>query len=366
MTRTGVRLEHLSKVYPDGTVAVRELDLDVAPGEFLTLLGPSGCGKTTTLRLIAGLEAATAGRIFIGGNDVTERDPGDRDIAMVFQSYALYPHMTASDNMTLALETRGMPRVDAVKRAREVAEILGIAHLLAKKPGQLSGGQRQRVALGRAMVRRPACFLMDEPLSNVDLKLREKMRTELKKLHKDLQVTTIYVTHDQSEALVLSDRIAVMSNGVILQLASPAEIYERPSCEFVAEFVGSPSINLLAGRRTGLGVSVADRPLPDLAWAAGDGDVWVGARAEDIFVAGPDDAQLRGSVELVEPVGGLVYYYVAVEGWANVVKGSEYLVFGQDIHSPIRLGDRVGLCLRGDRLSVFDRETGTALAKAGS
>jgi multiple sugar transport system ATP-binding protein len=363
MAQTGLRLERLSKVYGDGTAAVREVDLDVAPGEFLTLLGPSGCGKTTTLRLIAGLEAATAGRIFIGGSDVTERDPGDRDIAMVFQSYALYPHMTAAENMTLALETRGMPRADAARRAREVAEILGIGHLLAKKPGQLSGGQRQRVALGRAMVRRPACFLMDEPLSNVDLKLREKMRTELKKLHKDLRVTTIYVTHDQSEALVLSDRIAVMRDGVILQLASPSDIYERPSCAFVAEFVGSPSINLLAGRRTAHGVSVADLPIADLAWAAGGGDVWVGARAEDIFVVGLGEAQLCGRIELVEPVGGFVYYYVAVDGWSGIVKGSDYLVFGQDIQTRIRQNDRVGLRLRGDRLSVFERASGAALVR---
>jgi ABC-type sugar transport system ATPase subunit len=363
MASAEVRLERLSKTYPDGTVAVRDLDLAVAPGEFLTLLGPSGCGKTTTLRLIAGLEEATAGRIFIGSNDVTERDPGDRDIAMVFQSYALYPHMTAAENMTLALETRGMARADAAKRVEEVATVLGIAHLLGKKPGQLSGGQRQRVALGRAMVRRPSCFLMDEPLSNVDLKLREKMRTELKKLHRDLQVTTIYVTHDQGEALVLSDRIAVMNYGRILQLASPTEVYEKPSCEFVAEFVGSPSINLLAGCRTTQGVSIAGRPLPDLAWAAGSGDVWVGVRAEDIFPVAPEQASTIGSIELIEPVGSFAYYYAAVEGWINIVKSSNYLVFGQDAHARIGVGDRVGLRLRGERLSVFDRESGDALPR---
>jgi ABC-type sugar transport system ATPase subunit len=362
MSGSGLRLERLRKVYRDGTNAVRGIDVTVAPGEFLTLLGPSGCGKTTTLRLIAGLEEVTSGRIFIDGNDVTRADPGDRDVAMVFQSYALYPHMTALDNMTLALETRGMVRADAVQRAREVSKILGINELLGKKPGQLSGGQRQRVALGRAIVRRPACFLMDEPLSNVDLKLREKMRTELKKLHRDLKVTTIYVTHDQGEALVLSDRIAVMREGEILQLASPIEIYEKPSCEFVAEFVGSPNINLLAASRTGIGVSIAGKSVSGLAWAAGSGDVWVGARAEDIFVERLEHADLSCRVELLEPIGSVVYYYVAVDGWNNVVKGSDLLVFGQDNQSRIRPGDRVGLCFRGERLNVFD-SFGNALAK---
>jgi multiple sugar transport system ATP-binding protein len=363
MPQHGLRVQHLEKVYRDGTVAIRGIDFEVAPGEFLTLLGPSGCGKTTTLRLIAGLEEATSGRIFIGENEVTKADPGDRDVAMVFQSYALYPHMTALGNMTLALETRGMGRTQAARRARDVADILGIAHLLGKKPAQLSGGQRQRVALGRAIVRRPACFLMDEPLSNVDLKLREKMRTELKKLHKDLKVTTVYVTHDQGEALVLSDRIAVMNEGRILQLANPMEIYERPSCEFVAEFVGSPNINLLAGTRTEEGVTIADKLIPNLKWAAGSGAVWVGARAEDIYIEDCERAHVCGRIELVEPIGGMVYYYVAMDGWTNVVKGSGYLVFGQDLKSRLEPGNIVGLCFRIERLNVFDRISGNALAR---
>jgi multiple sugar transport system ATP-binding protein len=205
---------------------------------------------------------------------------------------------------------------------------------------------------------------MDEPLSNVDLKLRERMRTEIKKLHKDLKVTTVYVTHDQSEALVLSDRIAVMSDGKILQVASPVEIYERPSCVFVAEFVGSPTINLLAGSRTGRGIAIGGQLVPDLRWAAGSGDVWVGARAEDIFTEDLDHAHVRGRIELVEPIGGSVYNHVIVEGWNNVLKGSDYLVFGQDIRSRIEPGNVVGLCFRSERLNVFDRASGNALVRA--
>jgi ABC-type sugar transport system ATPase subunit len=352
----GVRLESIVKTYPDGTSAVHNFDLEINPGEFLTLLGPSGCGKTTTLRLIAGLEKPDRGRIFIGDREVTKVDPSERDIAMVFQSYALYPHMTALQNMTLALETRGVTKEEARSRVSEVAGILGIQHLLDKKPGQLSGGQRQRVALGRAIVRRPACFLMDEPLSNVDLKLRERMRTELKKLHRDLKVTTIYVTHDQSEAMVLSDRVAVMNNGSVLQLATPLEVYEHPSSEFVAEFVGSPSINLLAATRTASGVSMAGCNIAGLEWAAGSGEVRVGARAEDIVAFSPENAAVRGRIELSEPMGGLIYYYVALEGWPALAKNSEHILVAGDIDSLLRPGELVGLRFRGDRMTVFDRQ----------
>ena len=242
-----VSLKSLHKTFPDGTEAVRGIDLDIEDGEFLTLLGPSGCGKTTTLRLIAGLEEPSQGSIAIGGRDVTWLDPGDRNVAMVFQSYALYPHMTALQNMTLNLTVAGLSKVEAEAKARETAKLLDIERLLDRKPAKLSGGERQRVALGRAMVRSPACYLMDEPLSNLDLKLREQMRTELKRLHHKYRVTTIYVTHDQAEALILSDRVVVLREGRIQQVADPVTIYERPANTFVADFIGSPGIDFLNG-----------------------------------------------------------------------------------------------------------------------
>ncbi len=240
-----LRLQNVQKSYPSGFAAVNGVDLDVEDGEFFTLLGPSGCGKTTTLRMIAGLETPSAGKIFIGGQDFTDTHPRNRDVAMVFQSYALYPHMTVRENLGLNLEVKRVPPAEIEGRIQNVARMLDIGSLLDKKPGELSGGQRQRVALGRALIRRPNIFLMDEPLSNLDLKLRERTRTELKKLHETLRVTTIYVTHDQAEALVLSNRIGIMNAGNLIQVGAPQEIYDRPRSVFVAKFVGTPSVNLL-------------------------------------------------------------------------------------------------------------------------
>src|SRR6187431_1635867 len=249
-----ITLEQLTKVYPDGTKAVTELDLEVEAGEFVVFVGPSGCGKTTALRMVAGLETVTSGNVKIDGQVVNDLPPKDRDIAMVFQNYALYPHMNAAKNMGFALKMRGIPKDEIDRRVREAARILGLTDSLGKKPRTLSGGQRQRVAMGRAIVRNPQAFLMDEPLSNLDAKLRVEMRAEIARIQRDLGVTTIYVTHDQVEAMTMGDRVVVMRNGLLQQVAAPKVLYGAPRNLFVAEFIGSPAMNLVLGelgRRNG-------------------------------------------------------------------------------------------------------------------
>src|SRR5437588_1991067 len=240
-----IALEKLTKVYGDGTRAVSELDLEIADGEFVVLVGPSGCGKTSALRMVAGLEPITEGRVVIGGEVVNKLPPKDRDIAMIFQNYALYPHMSAFDNMAFGLKLRGMKKERRSDRVTGAAKTLGLAEVLPKKPRTLSGGQRQRVAMGRAIVREPRAFLMDEPLSNLDAKLRVEMRAEIARLQRELGVTTIYVTHDQTEAMTLGDRVAVMRDGILQQAARPNELYREPRNLFVAEFIGSPAMNLV-------------------------------------------------------------------------------------------------------------------------
>src|SRR2546427_3614623 len=244
-----LRLVNLVKKF-DGAAAVDGLSLDVSSGEFVVILGPSGCGKTTTLRCIAGLESVDAGSILIDGNDVTNLPPRDRDVAMVFQNYALYPHMTVADNIGYPLRMKKLQKKEVEERVTEITTLLGIKHLLSRRPRQLSGGEQQRVALGRAIVRKPKVFLMDEPLSNLDAKLRLYTRAELKRLQRELRVTTVYVTHDQAEAMALADRVAVMNNGKLLQYAPPTEIYGRPNTVFVAGFIGNPPMNLIKARLT--------------------------------------------------------------------------------------------------------------------
>ena len=356
-----ISLDALEKRYADGTHAVRGIDLAIGEGEFVTLLGPSGCGKTTTLRLIAGLEEPTSGRIRIGNRDVTGVDPGDRNIAMVFQSYALYPHMTAAENMTLNLTVRGMKRDAALARARETARLLGIEELLDKKPGRLSGGQRQRVALGRAMVRSPAAFLMDEPLSNLDLKLREQMRTELKALHARLKITTVYVTHDQTEALILSDKVVVMNRGIIEQTADPLEIYERPANRFVAEFIGSPGINLMNGLANEHGVFIAGRRIAPAPGVPLPTNVQVGVRPEDVVIGASDGSLFEGVVAFTEPYGSAAYAFVEVPNAGAALLTRKHVVASMDVHGPVRAGDRVGLRFRDQRLTLFDAQNGKAL-----
>ena len=363
-----VTLRGLVKRFRDGTEAVKGIDLDIAKGEFLTLLGPSGCGKTTTLRLIAGLEEPTEGSIAIGERDVTHVNPGDRDVAMVFQTYALYPHMTALQNMTLGLTVAGMSRAEAAEKARETAELLNIGPLLDRKPAKLSGGERQRVALGRAMVRSPACYLMDEPLSNLDLKLREHMRTELKRLHQAYKVTTIYVTHDQAEALILSDRVAVLDKGEVQQVADPVAIYERPANMFVADFIGSPGINFLKGALGGGTVSVAGRTLEGAgAGAEGAGPVVLGIRPEDVILRPPGDGIVDGTIEFTESYGGVIIAFIALDGadgTGGLLVDREYVAASLDVHEPVTVGARVGVAFRARRIALFEPESGRALARA--
>src|SRR5216117_745094 len=286
-----IQLDKLTKVYGDGTRAVSELDLAIGDGEFVVYVGPSGCGKTTALRMIAGLETITGGTVRIGGEVVNGLPPKDRDVAMVFQNYALYPHMSAYDNMAFALKMRGVPKAEIERRVKDAARVLGLLDSLRKKPRTLSGGQRQRVAMGRAIVREPRAFLMDEPLSNLDAKLRVEMRAEIARIQRDLGVTTIYVTHDQSEAMTLGDRVCVLRAGLLQQVDRPQVLYDRPTNLFVAGFIGSPAMNLveaqLGEREVQFGphvLPVADRP--ELGAHAGR-RVGLGIRPEDIRASGP-------------------------------------------------------------------------------
>jgi multiple sugar transport system ATP-binding protein len=327
-----ITLDKLTKVYGDGTRAVSELDLEIGDGEFVVLVGPSGCGKTSALRMVAGLEPITEGRVVIGGEVVNELPPKDRDIAMIFQNYALYPHMSAFDNMAFGLKLRGMKKERRVERVNGAAKTLGLDAVLPKKPRTLSGGQRQRVAMGRAIVREPRAFLMDEPLSNLDAKLRVEMRAEIARLQRELKVTTIYVTHDQVEAMTLGDRVAIMRDGLLQQVAKPQELYDRPRNLFVAEFIGSPAMNLVGvdivrsdgrllakfGEDT---LEVDERVLakrPGLEAFAGKRLI-LGVRPEDLqdeaFATGASpERRLSAQVDIREDMGSEVFMHFAVAG----------------------------------------------------
>ena len=304
-----VRLDGIGKTYAGNTsAALQPIDLGIEEGSFFSILGPSGCGKTTLLRIIAGFEYPTEGRVFIGDRDVTSLSPRHRDIAMVFQDYALYPHMTAADNIGFNLRNQGVARDEVRRRVGEMAAKLGIEPLLGKRPGQLSGGERQRVALGRALIRRPRVFLMDEPLSNLDVKLREAMRIELGRLHQEIGVTTIYVTHDQSEAMTLSTRLAVMRGGVLQQVGRPDEVYAQPANVFVAKFIGSPSMNIFRMRRDGSHLRAVDDPesslpLPPHIALADQAEALVGVRPHDLRVMAADAAGIHVIASLSEHFG---------------------------------------------------------------
>lgn len=382
-------LDHVNKSYPDGHTAVRDLNLTIADGEFLILVGPSGCGKTTTLNMIAGLEDISSGELRIAGERVNEKAPKDRDIAMVFQSYALYPHMTVRQNIAFPLTLAKMRKADIAQKVSETAKILDLTNLLDRKPSQLSGGQRQRVAMGRAIVRHPKAFLMDEPLSNLDAKLRVQMRGEIAQLQRRLGTTTVYVTHDQTEAMTLGDRVVVMYGGIAQQIGTPEELYERPANLFVAGFIGSPAMNFFPARLTAIGLTlpfgevtlapevqgvIAAHPEPE--------NVIVGVRPEHIQDAALIDAYQRiraltfqVKVNLVESLGADKYLYFTTESPAvhsvqldelAEVEGESALHENQFVarvpaESKVAIGQSVELAFDTARLAVFDADSGANL-----
>ena len=362
-----VVFDQVVKEFAGGTVALDELTLKIDDGEFMILVGPSGCGKTTALRLVAGLERPSSGRIAVGGRVLNDLSPRERDIAIVFQNYALYPHMTVHRNLAFGLKQRKAPRAEIERRVGEISGMLGLDELLRRRPAQLSGGQRQRVAMGRALVREPQVFLLDEPLSNLDAKLRVQMRAELKRLHARLGITTIYVTHDQVEAMTLGDRIAVLSEGRLQQLGGPQDVYDRPANLFVAGFIGSPPMNLLRGIADGGEVVAGDLRLP--LGRIPDGDVVVGLRPESLGPVDGDVPSIELRVEVVEPLGDEVLVHGTVEGQL-VESGAE-----EDLLPPIpgaratvtarfdpqarpSAGDVVRIGVAPDRAHVFDARTG--------
>jgi len=386
-------LEHVSKSYPDGAVAVRDLSITIADGEFLILVGPSGCGKTTTLNMIAGLEDISSGELRIGGERMNEKAPKDRDIAMVFQSYALYPHMTVRQNIAFPLTLAKMKKSEIAQKVAETAKTLDLSELLDRKPAQLSGGQRQRVAMGRAIVRHPKAFLMDEPLSNLDAKLRVQMRGEIARLQKRLGTTTVYVTHDQTEAMTLGDRVVVMHGGVAQQIGTPDELYERPANLFVAGFIGSPAMNFFPAKLSPVGLTlpfgevmldpqvqqvIAQHPAPRT--------VIVGVRPEHLTDAALIDGYQRiraltfqVNADLVESLGADKYVYFTAAGCAVHSAQLDELAEDSDWHenqfvarvpaeSRAHIGQPVELAFDTAKLAVFDADSGVNLtvSPAGS
>ncbi|WP_445165490.1 ABC transporter ATP-binding protein [Mycolicibacterium sp. Dal123E01] len=350
-----VEFRDVTRRYPGGVVALNGFNLTVADGEFLILVGPSGCGKSTALRLLAGLDKPTSGEIRIGSTVVNGLAPGDRDIAMVFQNYALYPHMSVYRNLAYGLRQRKTPRAEVERRVRETATLLEIDKLLDRKPGQLSGGQRQRVAMGRALVRRPQAFLLDEPLSNLDAKLRNQVRGDLKRLHRELPVTSVYVTHDQVEAMTLGDRLCVMAGGEIQQIGTPDEIYNRPANTFVAAFMGSPPMNLIAAEvRSGVlhvgGAAVTAVSTPD-------GPVTVGVRPEHLQLHRSHvDGLLPARVDFVEPLGS----HVLVTALVDIGDEQTRVIVHAPAGTDLQAGIPIGLGMPPEQTYFFDADTGNA------
>lgn len=386
-----VKLDGINKIYPNGFQATYDLSLEVKDGEFLVLVGPSGCGKSTALRMVAGLEEISSGTLSIDDRVVNDVEPKDRDIAMVFQNYALYPHMTVADNIGFALKLAKIPKAEIKDRVAKAANILDLTDQLGRKPGQLSGGQRQRVAMGRAIVRQPKAFLMDEPLSNLDAKLRVAMRAEIASLQRDLGVTTLYVTHDQVEAMTMGDRVAVLNKGYLMQVASPQDLYDQPDNVFVAGFIGSPSMNLMEGTLGGSpedptvtigSVTVSIPSITDSGLADYIGKtVVVGLRPEDMEDAVTVDAPAEErtfttNVRLVESLGSeiIVHFgldaepYVVVDaiddeaekGLSNELDSATF-VARVSPRSPVRNGADIDLVIDAERFHFFDIESGNAI-----
>ncbi|WP_224270878.1 ABC transporter ATP-binding protein [Haloprofundus salinisoli] len=356
-------IRNLRKVFADGDgsiVAVDDLNIDVEDGEFLIFVGPSGCGKSTTLRCIAGLETTTEGKILLNGDDITHRPPTERDIAMVFQNYALYPHMSARKNIGFGLKmSTDMSKDEIERRVQETAEMMGIEELLDKKPGELSGGQQQRVALGRAIVREPEVFLMDEPLSNLDAKLRTTMRTELQNLQQNLGITTIYVTHDQTEAMTMGDRIAILDGGELQQLGTPLECYYEPANRFVAGFIGSPSMNFFDVEYVD-GALVHDAFRYELSQATRDeltgrnGPMTLGIRPESIELADESDpSSIPVPVSVTEPMGEMTYVYVDI--------GDERYTVTLDGERVVEPGTTLDIVIPEEKMHLFDADTGETI-----
>jgi multiple sugar transport system ATP-binding protein len=351
-----ITIDNVEKTFPGGVQAVRRVSLRVEDGEFLVLVGPSGCGKTTLLRMIAGLDEATGGALSIGDRRVDDLPPADRDLAMVFQNYALYPHMTVRRNMAFALELRKVPKAEIERRVGDTAETLGLRDLLERRPKELSGGQRQRVALGRAIVRQPQAFLFDEPLSNLDARLRIQMRAELKRLHRRLRTTSIYVTHDQEEAMTLGDRVVVMKDGAIQQVGRPLDVYERPANRFVAGFMGMPPMNLIPGRIAAAGFDGAGLRIPLTAPA---GPAVLGLRPEHLSdrpFAGPCE-RIALRVSVLEPLGDRQDVTLTTPDGTS-------LVARIDSRAELREGEESPFYVDLSRLHLFDERTGARMESA--
>jgi len=366
---SSVTYQHAERVYPGSdTPAVADLNLEIGDGEFMVLVGPSGCGKSTSLRMLAGLEEVTAGEILIGDRAVTHLPPKDRDIAMVFQNYALYPHMTVAENMAFALKMAGVGKDERRARVAEAAKLLDLEAFLERKPKALSGGQRQRVAMGRAIVRQPEVFCMDEPLSNLDAKLRVSTRTQIAALQQRLGITTVYVTHDQVEAMTMGDRVAVLKDGILQQVDTPLALYDRPANLFVAGFIGSPAMNLLSAKTSGEGIATVDGyqlPIDRGAAARASGAVTLGVRPESWRLAADDDEGYPVKVAVVEELGADAFLYATPAEPAPGAAGEggvlQQIVARIDARMSLAKGEVVRLTTSPEKVHVFDTESGARL-----